>query len=308
MTKEKGVLLVFATALISGFSIFINKFGVQGINPYVFTGLKNLIVGVLIVSLIMLLAERKKLFELTQKQWLGLGLIGLIGGSVPFLLFFKALSMTAPANAGFIHKTLFIYVSILAFIFLKEKVGKSLIIGLAALLLGNVLLLKFSPQALGLGELLALIATFFWAAEIIISKKLLKNMSSRIVAGGRMFFGSMFIMIFLAATNQIQFIGQLSLEQVGWVLLTSVFLLGYVLTFYGGLKYVSASTATAILALGAPITISLNVIFSGKSLTFGEISGLGLIIVGLWIITKLYELRLAEDNSGARTSATTSFS
>ena len=45
MNKNKGFLLVLATAFISGLSIFINKFGVSVINPYIFTGLKNIIIA-----------------------------------------------------------------------------------------------------------------------------------------------------------------------------------------------------------------------------------------------------------------------
>ena len=36
-SSEKGFLLVLCTAVISGFSIWINKYGVNGFNPFVFT-------------------------------------------------------------------------------------------------------------------------------------------------------------------------------------------------------------------------------------------------------------------------------
>ncbi len=290
INEKKGLLLVFTTALISGFSIFINRFGVEGINPYIFTGLKNLVVGVLILSLILFLKERKNLFRIKTKQWLNLAIIGLIGGSIPFLLFFKGLTLTMAAKAGFIHKTLFIYVSILAILFLKEKVNKSLVFGLASLLVGNILFLKIKPQGLGTGDLLIFLATIFWATEVVISKRLLRNMSARIVAFGRMFFGSIFVMLFLMVTGQIQLISQITLIQTSWVLVTSLFLLGYVLTFYTGLKYIPASVATAILTLGAPITVLLSVVFLEKSLIWQEIFGLVFIILGLYSMIKLLKV------------------
>ena len=291
MTNErKGLLLVFTTALISGFSIFINRFGVKETNPYVFTGLKNLIVGIFIFSLILFFKERKNLVKMKRKQWLSLIVIGLIGGSIPFLLFFKGLTLTLAAKASFIHKTLFIYVSILAILFLKEKVSKNLIFGLVSLLIGSILFLKIKPQALGIGDLLIFLATIFWTIEIIISKKLLKSISPRIVAFGRMFFGSIFIMIFLILTGQIQLIAQLNLIQIGWIFVTSLFLLGYVITFYTGLKYIPASLATSILTLGAPITTLLTVVFLEKNLIWQEIFGLGLIIFGLYLTVKASEI------------------
>ena len=50
MNKNKGILLILGTAFISGAVVFISKFGVSIINPYIFAGLKNIIVALLIVS------------------------------------------------------------------------------------------------------------------------------------------------------------------------------------------------------------------------------------------------------------------
>src|SRR4030043_835849 len=125
---SKGLLLVFSTAIISGFSIFINKFGVGEFNPYLFAFLKNLLVAFLLVGLLLGLKEFKNLKRLAKKDWLILKIIGLVGGSVPFLLFFKGLSLTTASKGSFIHKTMFLYVAILAILFLKEKISKGLII------------------------------------------------------------------------------------------------------------------------------------------------------------------------------------
>jgi drug/metabolite transporter (DMT)-like permease len=284
MNKNKGYLLVLATAIISGVSIFVNQFGVKIINPDIFTGLKNIVVAIILLCLIFWFKEWKLLVKLKIKEWLTLILIGLIGGSIPFLLFFKGLAATSGASTSFIHKTLFIYVIVLAALFLKEKISKNLVIGASLLLLGNMLLLKiFNGFQFGYGELLVLFATLFWATEQIISKKVLQNISPKIVAWGRMFFGFLFIFIFWMVTGQVQLLGGLDVGQLSWVWITAVFLLGYVLTWYSGLKYIKVSTAACILSLGAPITSLLEMaqkgifdwqIFSGSLLMF-----LGVIVV-----------------------------
>jgi len=285
MNEKKGILFVLATAIISGVSIFVNSLGVKFGNPYVFTGLKNILVGLALLSLILALKEWKQLRKLTKKDWWRLTLIGLIGGAVPFLLFFKGMSMTMAAQGSFIHKTLFIYVGFLAIVFLKEKLNKSLLIGLAALLFGNVLFLGIKPQGLGWGDGLILLATLFWAVEIIIAKKTLKKLSPRVVVWGRMFFGSIFIMLFLISTGQIGSILAYNPEQWKWIAITSVFLLGYVFTFYHGLKYVRASVATAFLALGAPITGVITLIADqGVVWQPQKIWGLALIVVGILLV------------------------
>lgn len=287
---KRGLLLALSTAVISGFSIFINQFGVLVINPYIFTGLKNIAVAVLICGLLLAMKDWKLLKNLSKKYWGLLLAIGLIGGSVPFLLFFKGLSLTTAAQGSFIHKTMFIYVMILAGLFLKEKISKKLLFGSLLLLLGNVFLLKFIPHSLGKGDLLILLATLFWAVENVISKHALKELPSRIVIWGRMFFGSIFILIFLAITGQISLISGLNAHQVSWVIITSVILFGYVITWYSGLKYIPVSVATSILLLGSPITTLLSFVQTGV-IGPKEMLGMGLSLFGVVIILGIRHIR-----------------
>jgi len=288
--NQKGLLLVLSTAVISGFSIFINKYSVSVINPYIFTFLKNVLVAIALSGLILGLKNWKTLKNLAKKQWGLLLTIGLAGGSVPFLLFFKGLSLTNAAESSFIQKTMFIYVAVLALIFLKEKIDKKILIGGLFLMLGNLFLLgKTSLLVLNKGALLIFIATLFWAIENIISKHALKELPGKIVGWGRMFFGSLFILIFLSATNQLPLITRLSFEQINWIIITAVLLLGYVLTWYNGLKHIPVSQAAAILTLGAPITTLLNLI-SSRSVNPQEVLAGIFIIFGVILVLGLKEI------------------
>jgi len=281
---KKGYFLVFLTAIISGFSIFINKYGVGlFINPYLFTFLKNFFVSVFLLSFFFLFKDWKKLKFLTKRDWVFLVLIGLIGGSIPFLLFFKGLSLTSAAKGSFLHKTMFIYCSILATLFLKEKIDKKFLFAALILLFANAILLKKIPSEFNKGDLLVFLATIFWAIENTISKYLLKNLEGREVALARMFFGSIFILIYLTFTNQISPISTLNLKQIAWVLITGILLFGYVITWYSGLKHIPLHQATAILLLGSPITTFLNLISGAKISQIEMISG-SLIIFGILII------------------------
>ena len=191
---KNGYLLVLMTALISGFSIFLNKFGVTMTNPYLFAGLKNVVVGVFLLGFI-LLYDKKVIVSLQKKQWLLLILIGLIGGAIPFLLFFKGLSITLAVKAGLLHKSIFILIAAFSYFFYRTRLPKIVIIGLLGLLAGNVIYLNVRAISFNWGDLLVLEAVIFWAIEIIFAKKLLIELPARVVAGGRMIFGSIFIWI-----------------------------------------------------------------------------------------------------------------
>lgn len=272
--NKKGLLLVFSTAVISGFSVFINKYGVALNNPYVFTFLKNTAVALLFVSLLIAAKEYSSWRKINLKQWGLLFLIGLIGGGIPFLLFFKGLALTSAAQGSFIQKTMFLYVALLALVFLKEKVTKNFLAGAALLLAANILMLKGLNFSFGRGDLLILCATLFWAAENVVSKYALKDLSGNIVAGARMFFGSIFIAVFLLFSGQISRAVTLNLTQIGWIALTAILLFGYNFTWYNGLKHIPVSAATAILMLGSPITTLLSALSSGKLVAKDIYSGI----------------------------------
>lgn len=286
---KKGLSLVFLTAIISGVSIFLNKYSVSAINPYVFTFLKNVVVAVALLSLILMLKNFNELIKLNKKQWLNLVLIGLIGGSVPFLLFFKGLSLTSSAMGSFIHKSMFVYVGVLAVIFLREKLSKSIFISSILLLAGNFLILKLKSFSFNYGDLLILIATLFWAVENVISKHVLKKLSGNVVAFGRMFFGSIFILLFLGFTNQLAPIKDINASQFLWVLFTSLLLLLYVVTWYNGIKTIKVTVATSVLLIGSPVTTLLSSVFSGSISSLIELFGIVLTIIGVVIMIKFVD-------------------
>lgn len=289
--KQTGFKLVLATAIISGISIFINKFGVAISDPYLFVGLKNLLVGMFFIGLIIMF-DRKVLRNIKRKQWLLLILIGLLGGSIAFLLFFKGLAITAAVKAGFIHKSMFLVIAFLSILLYKKKPNKVVWVGVAALLLGNMLFLNIKPQVLNWGDLLVVGAVLLWSLEIMLAKRLLANLPARVVAGGRMVFGSLFIWLFLLFTGQATQLTSLTIQQLAWAGLTSVFLFGYVITFYSGLKYVTAVEATSILAIGAPITAVLTMVFLDKSVTITMMVGVLLIVMGLLFIWQIKKIKL----------------
>lgn len=277
---NKGVLLVLATAVISGFSIFLNAYGVAGLDPYAFTGAKNLIVALLLISVIALATRLSELKTLTRRQWGRLALIGLVGGSLPFLLFFKGLSMGSGATGAFIHKTMVAWVALGALLYLKEKVDWRVIAGALALLVGNYLVLGLAGVSIGAGAWLILAATLLWSVEILLAKKLLKDVSGSTVAFGRMGFGAGIITLYLLVSGHASAVMAWNAAAWGWIAVTSVVLLGYVWTFYNGLQKVRASTAVAILSLGSVITTTLQLAFAGASIGAGQVAGMLLLVMG----------------------------
>jgi drug/metabolite transporter (DMT)-like permease len=302
MKDEKGVLFALITAFISGVSVYVNGFAVKGLDPFLFATLKNASVSVLILSSVLLSRELSELKKLSKRNWVQLVTIGLVGGSIPFLLFFWGLSMTSGVVGSFLYRFLFIFSAVLAVMFLKEKSSLKIFLGAGIAIVGNALLLGGVTITLGVGEILVLAATILWACENIISKKALEEIEPRIVAFGRMFFGSLIMLAFLAYTNRVMMIQELSLVQLGWVLITTAFLYFFVHFWYKGLKYASLTNAAAALTLGSPVTTFMNLIFLGKAPTYFEATGMLLLVAGISIMvggsTLLRAMKLIKKYTG----------
>ncbi|HEU0021100.1 MAG TPA: DMT family transporter [Dehalococcoidia bacterium] len=283
----KGTYLALATALISGVSVYVNSFGVKQVpDPFVFTTVKNLLVAVGLVALVLLPGARRELQSLTRKQWLALLFLGLVGGSVPFLLFFYGLSQATAPSAAFIHKTLFIWVAILAVPLLGERIGKLQLLALATLVIGNLALVGRPAQwGWGPAELFVLAATLLWAVEAVVARRLMAGISPRTAILGRMGFGAIVMLGFLAVTGRTDAVAAMSGIQWSWVLITSIFLLGYVTGYYHALKNAPATLVASVLVLGSVVTSLLHAVFSARNYSPEQVFGFGVILAAtaLWV-------------------------
>ncbi len=280
VTLRWGVVLAVLTALISGVSIFVNSFAVKQLpDPAVYTTLKNGLAAALLLGIALATVRRADVRAVQARSWGWLTIIGIVGGSVPFILFFTGLAQASAPSAAFIHKTLFIWVALLAVPFLGERLGIVQLGALGVLLAGQALVLTPAGVEWGIGETLIAAATLLWAVETIIAKRVLRTTPSAVVAAGRLAIGLVALIGYLGLTGKLGVIGTLTLEQWGWAALTGALLSGYVGTWFAALRRAPASLVTAILVVGAPVTAGLQALQSGALPAPQALAGQGLILV-----------------------------
>jgi len=286
-TPNKGLQLALLTALISGFSIFVNKFAVDSIKPALtFTASKNVIVAVMIVTILILTKKWHKIKKLNKNQIIKLGLVAIIGGALPFYLFFTGLSQTPAINAAIIQKTLVLWVALLAIPFLKEKITALQILAVGILFGANVMVGGFKGFNYSTGELMILAATILWAVENVIAKKVLATVDPDIVTGARMGIGSLILFSLSLITNPKTISSLLSLDttQWFWLSLTALALFAYVSTWYRALKLAPATTVTAILVASTLVTNILSAILITHAWKLQLTQQAGLMILGVGIL------------------------
>jgi len=282
-----GTGLIFLTALISGASIVINKSFVAKVDPLLFTAIRAFFIGIFFFALSFYFSKSQKK-EFKKASWTSLLSIGIIGGGFAFWLFFTGLQLTTAGRAAFIHKTLPIYATILAIIFLKEKITKKQLIAMLIMIFGLVLmnLAKLTPD-IRIGDLLVLSATVLWALENTISKGAMLNKESNwVVTFSRMFFGSLLLFSIVIITGKLNLLFSLTSAQILYTTISATLLLLYVLTWYWGLKHINLSKASTILLISPVITLILSVLFLEEQILLIPLLGSILILVGALVILR----------------------
>lgn len=294
---KKGIYFSLLAAFVSGLSVFVNAFAVKVLtNPLVFTAIKNIVVAFLIFGLIILLKKKNEIKKLTKKDWFFLLLIGFIGGSIPFLLFFKGLSVSlqSASMGSFIYRSMFIWVGFLAFFFLKEKFSVFQYVGLIVILFGLYITGGSQSWSFGEGELYIFAATILWSAEAVFVKKLPPKITPQVAMFGRMYFGSIIMTGYLLITNNFGGFA-FNTSQINWILATSILLFIYVNLYYSALMTEKATTVTSILTLSFPATVILQNIFKGNYIP-KESFGILVMLAGI-IIFFFISLRFAKDRN-----------
>jgi drug/metabolite transporter (DMT)-like permease len=212
--------------------------------------------------------------------------VAVVGGSVPFVLFFSGLAHASSTHAAFVHKTLVVWVALLAVPLLGERLGLLHYAAIGLLLAGQVALGGgLGGFRFGTGELMILAATLLWAVEVILVKRLLDAISPGVLAVARMGLGVVLLIGWVAVSGRWSALTGLSAEGWRWALLTGLLLAGYVATWYRALALAPAVDVTAVLVVAAIITAALDAVVKGTVVTPQAGVGLALLGAGAGLIT-----------------------
>ncbi|OGL74639.1 hypothetical protein A3C96_04270 [Candidatus Uhrbacteria bacterium RIFCSPHIGHO2_02_FULL_60_10] len=256
-----GVGLALSAAFISGTNNFLTKIATTAVkDPVTYTALKNLLVALLFVAIAAGSGVWSEVRALSRRQALTLLAIGIFGGGIPFLLYFTGLTATAAINASLIHKTMFLWVLLLAVPLRKERISLLLAAGAVLLFTANLFVGGFKGFRFNSGEVMILAATLMWAVESLVAKSALAGLSARLVATARMSVGALLLVAVSLSRGGLSAVSAMSPTAWSWTILTSILLAGYVLCWYSALKRLPATVTAALLV---PATLVTNLLAAG---------------------------------------------
>jgi len=254
-------LLALAAAVVSGVAVYVNGEAVGRFSsPTVYTTGKNLVAGIVLVAVALAWPRRSSTSTVStghrsSQERFGLAAVAVIGGAVPFVLFFEGLARATSSDAAFLHKTLVVWVALLAVSLLGERLTMLHVGAVALLIIGQIALADgLGSLRPGVGEAMVLAATLCWAVELIVVKRLVDTVPPTTVGAARIGGGAVLLITWLAITGRVADLMSLSTTQWAWLALTGSILSVFVTLWFAAVARAQVTDVAAVLVPGAVIT------------------------------------------------------
>jgi drug/metabolite transporter (DMT)-like permease len=235
---------------------------------------------------IILLIGRKRFPKPTLKDLGVITILGLLNIPINQFLFLTSLKLTTAPHVALAYAMTPVFVLIIAYFFLKEKITKLKALGVALAISGAALIiakdgLSFTGDGL-LGDGLAFTASLSWALYTIVGKKPSQKLGAFYTTGMAMIVGFiLYVPIFAFLPNELT-LEDYSMKSWGQISYLAFMTSGvaYAL-WYHALTKLEASKVSVFNNMQPILTTILSIIFLGFALTWGFVLGALLIIAGV---------------------------
>ena len=239
----------------------------------------------------------KKIKYLSFKELAIISIPGLCFGT-DIVLWHSSIIFTSIAHATLFVNTAPLYVCILGYLLFKDKLNNLFLISLLISLLGVYVLVCNNPNFLGsylsFGDLLALLAAFFYAGYLLSINKL----SDKFNTFNLIFYSSLFACIPFGVASLFELDNAIPYSIFGWFnfLGQAIFvqILGQGLVIYGLSKI--RPQLSSLLLLFQPITATiLGAYFFSETLLIGQLIGVIILLLGIYLAGLSERLREIND-------------
>ncbi len=279
---SKGFFLIVLAGLIFGSMGVLVRY----ISPHVTPFSQVLIrVAFAFIMSLLLISKGRDFFKITKKDLLIYGLGGVLGHATVLILFTLSIINTTIANAFFLLYTEPFFAAVFAYMFLREKITKQLLIALIISFIGIFLI--FNPSNLNqnlLGNIYGLGAGILYGFYIFLGRIVGKKYSS---SKNTLWVFTFSLLFLIPATLSVEKPFSLSIPFYVWVLL---FLFGLAnVSAYSllnaGLSKIKAGYAGVLLLLAPTSAVFYAIVFFKEYPKLNTILGAILIISSIVFLT-----------------------
>lgn len=290
-TISVPALKALAAVIIWGGSFVATKAALQELDPLTLIWGRFALGAAMLMGIQLL---RGRLLLPRGKEILFFPLLALQGVTFHQWLQCVALQTAKASTSGWIIATSAIFMALLGWSFLGEKISARQLGGMGLATTGLLLVLcEGNPSKLlqgefgSFGDLLMLISAGNWALFSVLSRKLLHRSSPGNMMAWVMFFGWLFSAFLFAPRADPSRLLLLSVTGVWALLILGIFCTGMAYTFwYDALEAMEASQAGAFMYLQPPAAVIIAFLFLGEPLLPLVLAGGALILMGVWFVNQ----------------------
>ncbi|MFZ5967868.1 MAG: DMT family transporter [Bacillota bacterium] len=299
--KNNRIYLLMTLSTIFWAGAFIaGKIGVKEFPPFSLAFFRFFFAAIIIFWI--MIKRRTENWKLKGKQWGPVILLGLIGMFGYHVLFFIALRHTTAINSSMIAATNPLMTSILASVFLSEKVGIKRLGAILMALIGVLLTLSngdigvFMTMDFNVGDIFMVSAVLCWAVYSIISRKVMDQYSP-IILTSYSFLVCLFLLFPFVVWEKPQ-VYMMTVTWKGWasVLYMAIFpsVIGY-LVQQMSIKEIGASKTAAFINLVPVFSIALSALILHEQISALKLMSAAIIITGVYLNTRLKSRESVEE-------------
>ncbi|MBI3340885.1 MAG: DMT family transporter [Chloroflexi bacterium] len=293
-TKSKLIPYLEAvfTVVVWGGTFIATKIALQEVSPATIVWLR-FAMGVVILGAAVLI---RKQFVIPQKsEWLYFALLGFIGVTFHQWLQATGLQTAQATTTAWIVATTPVFIAILGWLVLKEKLNWIQVSGIAAAALGVLLIVSkgnlgalFSGKEGTIGDLLVFISAPNWAIYTILSRRELARHPAARMMFYVMLLGWLFTTVWIFGFGPgLSEIPNITLKGWGAILVLGIFGSGLAyIAWYDALQALPASQLGVFLNIEPLVTTLIAASLLGEPITLLVLSGGAIIIFGVWLVNK----------------------
>jgi len=291
INRSRALLEAFFAVVIWGASFVATKVALRYTSPDVVVWLR-FAMGVVILG-IAVFAGRK--FALPEKRdWSYLALLGFLGISFHQWLQSTGLVTAQATTTGWIVSTIPVFMALLGWLALKEKLRWLQWTGILLSAFGVLLVVTRGDLSLlasgkfgTVGDFLILVSAVNWAVFSVLSRRGLQKYPAVLMMFYVMAFGWLFSSVLFFAQGGLSQIGRIPWDGWAGIAFLGIFCSGLAYIFWDdALQALPVAQTGAFLYLEPVVTVIVAAIILGEHLYLATLTGGALILAGVWLVNR----------------------
>ena len=277
--------------LVWGASFIATKVALQDLSPITIVWVRFLM-GVILLGVTVFLRGQFALPE--KKEWGYFALLGFLGITFHQWLQSNALQTSEAGTTAWIVATTPVFMAVLGWFLLKERLGWTKNLGILLAFLGVLLVVskgELSSISVGTfgapGDILVLISAINWAVFSTLSRRGLKSHPASLMMFYIMAFGWIFTTLLFLTTGGMREITAVTSN--GWIAVgfLGIFCSGLAyIAWYDALKALTTAETGVFLYIEPLVAVVVAFFILGEAITLASLIGGAVIFFGVWLVNR----------------------